>query len=89
MKRKIEQEHIDNGKCGQPGECALALLLKECYPGESKFHVNAHPEHKVTDVWVGNHRLMFENDKKVFDFIIKFDNDKSKVKPFFVEWEDF
>lgn len=89
MKQKLTQEHIDNGKCGQPGQCALALLLKECYPGESIFHVNANPDYKITDVYVGQHKLVFEDDKKVFDFIIRFDNDKSKCRPFFVEWEDF
>ena len=29
----VEQRHIDEGECGQPGKCAVALALEEMFPG--------------------------------------------------------
>ena len=78
---------IDAGVCEDSGKCAVALFLREQIPSAYKINVDNKIHEGVTDVWVDKRRVIFADDKKVYDFINKFDNDKSKCKPMFVEFE--
>jgi hypothetical protein len=85
MKKKLTEELITKGVPEEACKCPLALLLKEAYP-QSKIWVDV--AEGVPDVYVDDHRVTFADPEKIVEFITRFDN-KKKVAPFFVEWEDF
>lgn len=85
VKEKLTQEMIDSGERCNAYKCPIAQFFKYEFPNEHCF-ADVEDDGSCSHVYVGERRVIFENDKKIADFITRFDNGKD-VKPFFIEYE--
>lgn len=84
---KITQKHIDTGVCGDPINCAVALMLKDYFCSDIKISVSHHSAYEVKG-WLPDKKSpkrrglkLVQFDQSLSKFIHDFDKDRDSVKP--------